>query len=308
VRAAQRIVDSTWFNVAIVLVILGNAALLGLGTFPQLAGMQQLLDRLEAAILGIFIAELAVRFAAHGSRPQDFFRDGWNVFDFIVVAAAFVPGWRANSTLLRMLRIARVVRVVRFFPALRLIVAGVVRSLPGVAGFLVMAVVTLYVYGMLGWLLFAETDPEQFGNVGVAVLTLFVLLSLENLPTLIEAGLEVSPWSLVYFISYVLIASYLLVNVLVGVVINSMEETRQAERDARLRHDYHLDAAAPPEAIDRLTLAQRLDDLRAAVVALERELRIDRDRDDGAGRDGDAGRDDDSGRDGNSGRDGDRAP
>ena len=278
VLAARHLIDSTWFNLAIVGVILANAMLLALATFPQLAGLHEVLDRLEGVILLIFVMELAVRFIAHGSRPQDFFRDGWNVFDFIVVAAALVPAWQANSTLLRVLRIARVTRVVRFFPALRLIVTGVVRSLPGVAGFLVMTVVMLYIYGMLGWLLFADAYPEEFGTVGSAVLTLFVLLSLENLPTMIEAGVQVSPWTLVYFVSYVLVASYLLVNVLVGVVINSMEEARQLERDERLRRDYSVDEAGPPTEIDRLALAQRLDDLRRTLHELERDLRIDRDR------------------------------
>jgi voltage-gated sodium channel len=131
---------------------------------------------------------------------------------------------------------------------------------------------------MVGWLLFADDYPDDYGNIGRAVLTLFVLLSLETLPDAIEAGRALGDWTLLYFVSYVLIASYLLVNVLVAVIINSMEEARQLQMTERLRPDYDADGDGVPDEIDRIVVAQRLDDLRAAILSLERELRIDRDR------------------------------
>ncbi len=270
---SKRVVDfcatmakSTAFNIFIVVVILLNAIVLGLATYPRFstaAGV--VLTGVETVFMCVFVAELAIRLIGHGRRPQDFFRSGWNVFDLVVVGVAFVPGLGANATLLRIARLARVVRVLRFFPALRTILLGIARSLPGVAGFMALAALTLYLYGMVGWMLFGDIYPAEFGTVGRAVLTLFLLLSLETLPDAISMGLAVSPWTLAYFVSYVLVASYLLVNVLVGVVINSMEETRQAERER----------PAPPEdavAVADAGLAQRLEDLRLAVQALEAEL------------------------------------
>lgn len=256
---------STAFNLFIVVVILLNAVVLGLATYPRFSASAgaEVLAVLEAGFLAVFVGELAVRLIAHGRRPQDFFRSGWNVFDLIVIAVAFVPGLAANATLLRMARLARVLRVVRFFPALRTILVGIARSLPGVAGFLALSALTLYLYGMVGWMLFGDVYPAEYGTVGRAVLTLFLLLSLETLPDAISMGLAVSPWTLAYFVSYVLVASYLLVNVLVGVVINSMEETRQAER---------VRAATP----DDPSIAQRLEDVRAALQALEAELALKR--------------------------------
>jgi voltage-gated sodium channel len=278
-RRCADLIESTPFGLFIVGVILANAATLGLSTYPSIDAVAgPALTGLEAVFLTVFVVELAVRIASYGRRPQDFFRNGWNVFDFLVVAAALLPGLPAGSTLLRLARIARIPRVVRFFPALRAIVAGVGRSLPGVAGFLVLSVLVLYVYGMVGWLLFADDYPDDYGNIGRAVLTLFVLLSLETLPDAIEAGRALGDWTLLYFVSYVLIASYLLVNVLVAVIINSMEEARQLQMTERLRPDYDADGDGVPDEIDRIVVAQRLDDLRAAILSLERELRVDRDR------------------------------
>lgn len=273
VAGCGRLTESPYFTAVIISAIVANAALLGLATYSTTGTTGVLVNRLEQVFVAVFVVEIAIRFIAHGHRPRDFFRNAWNVFDLIVVLAAFIPGLHGDSTLLRLARIARVPRLVRFFPALRAIVGSIWRSLPGVAGFLALAVLTLYLYGMVGWLLFADDYPEDYGNIGRAVLTLFVLLSLETLPDAIAAGRAISDWTLIYFVSYVLFASYLLMNVLIGVIINSMEETRQLRMTERLRPDYDADGDGIPDELDRMVVAQRLDELRAAVANLERELR-----------------------------------
>lgn len=270
----DRIVQSRLFEVAIVVLIGTNAALLGLETYPHLGVAGPLLRMLEWFFRAAFVTEIAIRILAHGRRPQDFFRHGWNVFDFLVIAAAFVPGLHGDSAALRVIRIARVLRLVRFSPGLRTIVAALLRSLPGVGGFLALAMVTLYVYGMAGWLIFHDHAPEEYGNIGRAVLTLFVLLSLETLPQLIEQGMALSPWTLVYYISYVLITANLLLNILIAVIVNSMEEARRLEMTERMAIDEDQDGV--PDEIDRIAISQRLDDLRGLVAELEKELRIER--------------------------------
>ncbi|SCF06527.1 voltage-gated sodium channel [Micromonospora viridifaciens] len=276
-RLARRcvgIVDSRGFEVAIVVMIGGNALVLGVETYPHPGSLGTLLRVLEWFFRTVFVVEIAIRVLAYGRRPQDFFRQGWNVFDFVVIAAAFIPGLHGESPALRVIRIARVLRLVRFSPGLRTIVVALLRSLPGVGGFLALALVTLYVYGMAGWLIFAETYPEDYGTIGRAVLTLFVLLSLETLPDLIEQGMALSPWTLVYYISYVLITANLLLNILIAVIVNSMEEARRLEMTERMAVDEDRDGV--PDHIDRIMISQRLDDLRTLLAELERELRIDR--------------------------------
>jgi voltage-gated sodium channel len=271
----DRIVKSRAFEVAIVVLIGANAVVLGLETY-ELGTAGPPLHLLEWFFRAVFVTEIVIRLLAYGRRPQDFFRHGWNVFDFVVIAAAFIPGLHGDSPALRVIRIARVVRLVRFSPGLRTIVAALLRSLPGVGGFLALAMVTLYVYGMAGWLIFNEHAPDQFGTIGRAVLTLFVLLSLENLPDLIEQGMALSPWTLVYYVSYVLITANLLLNILIAVIVNSMEEARRLEMTERMAVDDDHDGI--PDEIDRIAISQRLDDLRELVAELERELRIERDQ------------------------------
>ncbi|WP_155368422.1 ion transporter [Catellatospora vulcania] len=264
-----RVAASRGFEITIVAAIAANAVLLGLETYPGLRS-SGLLNALEWLFRAVFVGEIAVRLLSYGRRPLDFFRHGWNVFDLVVVAAAFVPGLHGDSAILRVVRIARVVRLMRFMPGLRTIVTALLRSLPGVGGFLALAVVTLYVYGMGGWLIFAEHQPEQYGTIGRAVLTLFVLLSLENLPDLIEQGLALSPWTLVYYVSYVLITANLLVNILVGVIINSMEEARRLEQP----QESAPEPDAVPNDVDPIVITRRLEDLRALLDDLERDLRV----------------------------------
>lgn len=269
VRTCARTADAMWFNLAIFGVILINAVVLGLGTYDSIEDeWGDLLHLANEVILGIFVVELTIRFIGFGRRPQDFFKSGWNVFDFVIVGASFVPGIRENATLLRLVRLARVLRVVRLLPDLRVLTVAVGRSLPGVASLAVLTIVLVFVYGMVGWVLFADDNPAQYGDIGEAMLTLFITLTLENFPDQLEAGREITPWALPFFMSYVLIAAFLVLNLLIGVVINSMEEARgieaQRELDDRLEHG---EAAPEPE------LAERLGALRRELEAVERELR-----------------------------------
>jgi voltage-gated sodium channel len=248
---------------------------LGLDTYDSIrrdAG--GLLHTLNDVFLGVFVVELAIRIGAYGRRPQDFFKSGWNVFDFVVIGAAFLPGLRENSTLLRLVRLARVLRVIRLLPELRLLITAVGRSLPGLASLTVMAVILLYVYGIVGWLVFGDALPDEYGNIGDAMLTLFLLLSLENLPSVVERGMEVSDWAVPYYVSFVLIAAFLVLNILIGVVINSLDEARELEWE-RMQSERREAAADGLDEVDdrRVVLLGHLHELRRAVEALERDLR-----------------------------------
>jgi voltage-gated sodium channel len=266
----RRIVHTHAFDVVILFVIVANAIVLGLQTYPGVvADYGDRLNLLNDVFLGVFVVELLLRIASYGSRPQDFFRNGWDVFDFFVVAAAFVPGVRESSTLLRLARLLRVVRIFRVLPDLRILVIGVVRSLPPLFSMTLLVTVILFIYGMLGWLLFGEQLPQQWGTIGTAMLTLFVMLTLEDFPVYMEAGMNVHPWSWVYFVTFILLAAFMILNVLIGIVLNSLEEARELERRRR------LGIGLPPEPeIAPAPVAERIAMLRAALRELEDELRL----------------------------------
>ncbi|WP_436789705.1 ion transporter [Yinghuangia sp. YIM S10712] len=186
------------------------------------------------------------------------------MFDFIVVAAAFVPVVRENATILRLLRLARVLRAVRMFPQVRVILHAAWKSLPGALSFLVVGALVLYIYAMLGWILFADALPEHYGSLGRACLTLFFLMALDGLGDMVREGLEVSRWTALYFGSYVLVSSFLLVNLLIGVVITSLEDARASERPQPTAQTPEPSEPSEPDEI-----RQRIAELRRALEALE---------------------------------------
>jgi len=255
-----RLVDSSRFNLAIAAVIVANAVVLGLETYPGvMASYGDLVVLVNELFFAVFVVELVLRIASYGSRPQDFLRNGWNVFDLIVIGAVFIPGVREQAQLLRLLRLARIVRLVRFLPDARMLVLTVIKSIPAVASMVVLTVLLLFVYGMVGWSLFGEALPESWGTIGRAMLTLFVLLTLENFPTYLAEAEPVSALAIPFFVSYVLLAAFIVFNLLIGVVISSMEKAREEETQREIADDAEMLA--------------RLSEVQKALARLETDLR-----------------------------------
>jgi voltage-gated sodium channel len=281
---AGSLVEARWFSLLVMAVILANAALLGVETYSGLAQRWQgPLAVLESCFLALFAAEALLRMAAHADRPGDFLRNPWNVFDVAVVLFAVLPVTSDNATLLRLLRLFRVLRTARFLPQLRVIVTALGKCLPGTLSFVMVGALLLYVYAMVGWLCFAASDPEHYGSLGRAVVTLFILMSLDGLGDAVHAGLLVSPWSLAYYGSYVLLSSFLLVNLLIGVVINSLEQARESDlSESRSAEGADGGRPAPQEParrddpLDPLGVRDRILAARLALDDAERLLRISR--------------------------------
>ncbi|MFG2439927.1 ion transporter [Streptomyces sp. NPDC048508] len=260
-RRCRVITEARWFAVGVFTLILVNAGLLAIETYAGVVEEWHGWLRLaEHACVAAFSVEILLRLGAHADRPGGFFRDPWNLFDLAVVLSSFLPVVRENATVLRLLRLARVLRTARFLPQLRVVLVAVGRSLPGTLSFLLVGALLLYVYAMVGWVFFARNDPQHYGSIGRAVLTLFLLMTLDGIGEAVHAGLEISRWSIVYYASYVLLASFVLVNVLIGVVITSLDEARDMEREEE-----------SPTAGHSL-LSARIAAARSALDDLEEEL------------------------------------
>jgi len=268
-RSCGRIVDARWFNPFIVGVIALNAVVIGLETYPAINDPYgNALTIANEVFLGIFILELLLRFGAYATHPADFFKSGWHIFDIIVVGAVFIPGVASNAQLLRLVRLLRVVRVVSVLPDLRVIMSGLWRSVLPIASLFLLIIFVLYVFGILGWMLFGDVLPAAWGDIGVAMITLFQVLTLEGWNTVAaEAVGATSPWAWIYFIVFVLLAVFIFFNMLIGIMVNSLEE-------ARSRH--HKEQTAS----DRLTMTsaeqeteRKIEAMRKALDDLEQDLR-----------------------------------
>jgi len=256
-----RLVDSERFNLAISVVIVANAVVLGLETFPRVVeSFGSTLSLLNEAFYVVFVVELVLRLVSYGRRPQDFFKNPWNVFDFIIIGGVLIPAVREQAQLLRLLRLLRIVRLIRFLPDARVLLLTVVKSLPSMVSMIVLTVLLLFLYGMIGWSMFGAALPETWGTIGKAMLTLFILLTLENFPTYLDEAKAVTPWAIVFFVSYVLVAAFLVFNLLIGIVIGSMEKAREHEAEIdRTQEDSEL--------------LRRISDLQDSLTELQADIR-----------------------------------
>ncbi len=271
----KRVADSKQFQLFILAVILANAVALGLETYDAVdREVGDTLGVLNDVFLGIFVVEIAIRIAAHGRRPQDYFKSGWNVFDFLIIGGAFVPGVRQNATALRVLRLLRIVRVVSLFPDLRFLIRGMAASLPPIGSMAMLTSLLIYIYGMLGWILYADTNPAHWGDIGQAMLSLFIVLTLESWPEIMGEVIGDHPWAWVYFVSYVLIASFLLINMVIAILINSLEEVRAMEAIEKRLENRRAERDAEGESGGKAA-AERLLRIREALDELEDELHLD---------------------------------
>jgi voltage-gated sodium channel len=222
----RRVAESRRFQGFIIGVILANAVLVGLETSEELvARFGTAFDLLNLAILLVFVVELTIRVVAYFPRPLAFFRDAWNVFDFVIVAISLLPAGGSFATVARLARLLRVVRLISVFPELRLIVGTMLRSFGSMSGVVLLLALVVYVYAVLGYHLFHAVDPAHWGDLGLATWTLFEVLTLEGWLELREAVGAV-PGAWIYFGTYVLLAVFIVVNLFIAVILNNLESVK----------------------------------------------------------------------------------
>lgn len=258
-----RLVDSQRFQIFISGIIVLNAIVLGIETYvtPDTETFVFLM-RINEFFYIIFLIELILRMVSYFPRPLNFFRSGWNIFDFIVIGAALIPAIRAQAEVLRLLRLARIVRLLRFLPNARVLLSTMGKALPSVLSMVVLVILILFIYGMVGFVMFSDALPQEWGNIGSSMMTLFILLTLENFPTYLDQAQEVTPFASIFFLSYVLIAAFVVLNLVLGIVVGAMEEARE-EEEARLRKE---------EETEHTSLVELVIGLRKQLELVESEI------------------------------------
>ncbi|MFU8824359.1 ion transporter [Yoonia sp.] len=211
-------------------VIVFNAIILGLETsdtvMAQAGGLIITLDRL---CLAIFVVELAAKLFAQGPR---FFRGGWNIFDFIIVGISLMPG-SGGLSVLRALRILRVLRVISVVPSLRRVVEGFVTALPGMGSVFLLMGIVFYIGAVMATKLFGATFPEWFGTLGASGYSLFQIMTLESWSMgIVRPVMEVYPYAWAFFIPFIMMTTFAVVNLLVGLIVNSMQDAHAEEGNA----------------------------------------------------------------------------
>lgn len=257
IRLAEWI-ESRRIQTFIIGVILLNALILGLETSKAaMDSFGPLLLVIDKICLAIFIAELLIKMFSYRSH---FWRSGWNIFDFAVVAIALVPG-AGVWAVLRSLRVLRVLRLLTAIPSLKKVVAAFIHSIPGLSG--VMAVMSIFFYttGVLATKLFGETHPDWFGTLGASLYTLFQVMTLESWSMgIVRPVMETHPWAFAFFVPFIIIATFTILNLFIGIIVSTMQE---------LSLTPEIPTTADPEILD---LLEKIDsDLKSLRFQIERK-------------------------------------
>ena len=226
-RACERMVGTRTFEIVVIAMILATAVGLGVDTSQALsARFGPLIHWIYQAALAVFLFEAAIKLAAVAPRFDRYFRDGWNLFDFTVLVLALIPDTGDFALIARLARLLRVLRLVTVVPQLRIIVATLVRSLPGLGHVMLLLFVIFYVYAVAGVHLFREHDPLHWDSLGIALLTLFRVMTLEDWTDAMYIAMELHPMSWLFFVSFVLVAAVVMINLVIAVVINNLHDAR----------------------------------------------------------------------------------
>ena len=242
-------IESRQINALIIGVIIFNAVILGLETSKSvMAQAGPLILALDRACLTFFVVEIVLKLFAYGGR---FFRNGWNLFDLTIVGISLVPA-SAGLSVLRALRILRVLRLISVAPRLRRVVEGFVSALPGMGSVFVLMAIIFYIGAVMATKLFGNSFPDWFGSLGQSGYTLFQIMTLESWSMgIVRPVMEVYPQAWLFFVPFIMVTTFAVVNLLVGLIVNSMQEAHSEETNAAT-DEYRAEILTRLEAIERM--------------------------------------------------------
>lgn len=299
VESLRQLAEASWFQNFITAVIIAAAVLVGIETYPDLAHAHQgTLNLLNTLILGIFILEIVVKMGAELPKPHRYFLDPWNVFDFIIVAACFIPGAGQYAVVLRLLRLLRVLKLLNAIPKLQILVGALLKSIPSMFYVSVLLFLLFYVYAVAAVFLFGTNDPYHFGNLQNSLLSLFRAVTLEDWTdlmyiqmygcdqysstVLIRDGVELTcdnpsgNWwlGMSFFVSFVMLGTMIILNLFIGVIMNGMDEaTADAELLLEQKRLKDRGETSPTVENDIFELVKSINDLNERVGVIQRKLK-----------------------------------
>lgn len=250
-----------WFERFIISLIIISGIVLGLETVPDwVSRFGVIFEWLNRIVVGIFVVEAALKIIAVAPRLRLYFGNGWNLFDFTIVALSLVPASGEFAMIARLARLLRVLRLLSVVPELRLIVSTLMRSIPSMGNIILLMSVIFYVYAVAGYHFFHQHDPQHWGSLGISMLTLFRIVTLEDWTDVMYTAMELDPYYWVFFVSFVVIGTFVVINLFIAVVINNLEEAK-VERLNELE-----------QPVSRQALLQELRETQQALIRLQDRL------------------------------------
>jgi len=275
---AQKITKNKIFSAFIFVLILFSAIIIGIETYSEIASEHRLiLVFLDKLIISCFALEIGLKIVSYGKKPWNFFSDPWNVFDFVIVAICLVPAGDTHFfAAFRILRVLRILRMITFLPKLRLLIGALVKSIPSMGYIILLISILFYVYAIVGVFVFGASDPMHFGDLHHTLVTLFKVLTLEGWTDIMNplifssasnGNMEIiSIWPFLYFASFILIGAMIIMNLFIGVIMNSMQES-QNELSQELQGIKFQDIKSEELYVQIMT---KIDELRNEIQSLNK--------------------------------------
>ncbi len=263
----HRVEQSKVFQGSVIFIIILSALTIGAKTYDLPPTALSVLGVADVGITLFFLLEILLRFAAHPKKSQ-FFKDGWNIFDTLIVIGSLVPLDNAQAVLIgRLLRVFRVLRLVSVVPQLRLLINALLKAIPKMGYIALLMFIIFYIYAAIGSLFFANINDALWGDVSIAMLTLFRVATFEDWTDVMYETMAVFPLSWLYFVSFIFFAAFVFLNMMVGTILEVMTAEHNAEEVEQAHQE-------------REDMARQLNDIKAQLNRLEAHLASNQPRSD----------------------------
>lgn len=245
-----------WFVIAI---IVFSALVIGVKTYPIPPFVNQLVIVLDWLITIIFLVEIIIRFLAE-PRKRNFFKSGWNIFDAVIVTVSLIPIDNSELAIVgRLIRIFRVLRMISIIPELRLLLNSLVKALPQLSYVMLLMFIIFYIYAAVGSTFFARINPNLWGDIAISMLTLFRVMTFEDWTDVMYETQVEYPFSWIFYLSFIFFTAFAFLNMIIGIVVNVLEEERQKQKDETVEDLHH-------EELDQLQIIRtELAELKALI-------------------------------------------
>lgn len=254
---SEKLRSSKIFEGFVVLVIIVSALVIGAKTYEIPGSTLSLIKLLDLLITLIFLTEITIRFLAEKNKPQ-FFKSGWNIFDTLIVVVSLIPIEDSELALIgRLVRIFRVLRMVSIVPELRLLLNALIKALPQLGYVLLLMFIIFYIYAAVGSTFFSNINPDLWGDISISMLTLFRVMTFEDWTDVMYESMTVYSLSWIYYLSFIFLTAFAFLNMVIGIVVNVMEDEHAQER-----RQQELDDGTP--TIE--TLSRQVEELKQIVT------------------------------------------
>ena len=255
------LMNNRYFELSMMGVIIFSAMLIGIDTFELKPVYQDIIFTLDQLITIIFLIEIVARISTY-KRPLDFFKDGWNIFDFVIVAVSLIPIEGNDSAVARLLRIFRILRIITIIPELKGIINSLFRSSASIGYVFILIFIVFYIFAIVGTILFEGAPSGLWNDLGTALLTLFQVMTFEGWTDVMYESMEIHPWSWMFYVLFIFLTTFTFLNMIIGIILESLNEEHKEEH----KHDETQETVLLKEIIEQnKILSKKVDDLERIV-------------------------------------------